>query len=934
MRTALPTSVDQEPAPGVVGRDGELAHIGRLLDAVHGTGPNVLVLTGDPGAGKSTLVDWAAEQGEVRGLRILRVRGSEGESGLGFSGLHQLLRPLFADIESLPGPQRMALRCAFGLENPSDPEARDPLPLRFGVVSLLSAAAARQPLLLLVDDIQWLDMGSLDILAFLARRLEGEPAAMLLAAREGTVPGRFDRDFPHLIAGPLDAKDAASLLDAQPQPPTGRARAQILEQAQGNPLALIELTRAAAKGYSGTQAGQAPPLTDRLVELFAADLPTLPAGTRRALLLIAAACTTELSDILRADPAIDADGALRPAEQAGLVRVDGGQVLLRHPLIRSAIYQAATFSERREAHLALAAVLTREPDRRAWHLAEAALGPDDTVADALADSAERFRARGGHAAAAGALERAAQLTPDPEKRVARLLAAARSAMYAGHPQWVGELTAGVPALTEDPVLRGEAALLGGWALGLTRRHDEALTLLFGVGESLAVTAPALAIGALGTAATSVYLSGDAFHRAELQRISELIPDQDADLADRAWILASIQPLTRRPEALARIQRAVAAMPEDSLSDLVVIGGAARVMDETELAIRLLGRAMDHLRRIGTAGTNATVAQALAHAHFDAGSWTAASDFAEEAFSMAAEAGAENVGINSPLLHATLSALHGDHEAARAQAASVARGADLRPSRSLYVRYRYALGMAAMVEGDHEAAYEQLRSTFTRDSQPSPVHYHASVYYLADLASVAVRAGQVADARAVLAATERILGAADQSPRIRGVLNRAAALLNDPDDGAGTERRFLAAIDDPACSRWAFEHALARLDFGEWLRRRRRAAEARPHLSVALDTFQLLGARPWLDRTAAELRAAGAQVPQPASAVPHAELTPQQMQIAELAAQGLTNRDIATRLYLSPRTVGYHLHRIFPKLGIRTRAQLRDALSENPPPPDD
>ncbi|MGW1168985.1 ATP-binding protein [Streptomyces sp. NPDC002550] len=917
---------DYPAEPGILGRTAELSRIEGLLGAVDGTGPQVLVLTGEPGAGKSTLVDWTAGQGRARGLRILRVRGSEGEAGLGLSGVHQLLHPLLPG-DALPAQQREALDRAFGLTAAPDDAALDQLSLCVGVLALIGDAAARRPLLLLVDDVQWLDLGSVDVLGFLARRLEGKPVVMLLAAREDSVPARFDRDFPQVSVGPLNRAAAGLLLDAQPNPPRGRARAQILQQAAGNPLALIELPRALARGRTGTgqDGGAALPLTARLENLFAADLPGLPEATREALLLVAAAGTGHLSDLLRAAPSSDVVQALDPAERVGLVRIENGQVLLRHPLVRSAIYHSASFAERRRAHLALASALTGEADRRAWHLAAAATGQDSEVADALAESAERARARGGYAAAASALERAAQLTPAPEMGARRLLMAAQAAMFAGHPQWVDELSGRVGGLTENPRLRAEASLLGGWALGVTLRHDDALTLLFGVAEATATSAPDLALGALHTAATSVYNSGTAFHRAELRRIGALI-GETGDPAALAWTQSAIDPHRQRARLMGLLKDALAAMSPESLGDLTALGGATWILDETEQAVRLLGQTMDVIRRAGSAGTNATVTQALALALFESGSWTASQDAADEAFWMATEAGADNVTLGSCILQATLRALRGDHATARAQAMEAVRGVDLRRSLSLQVRHRHALGMAAFVAGDHADAYEQLRATFTRDFRPAPVHYHASVYYLGDLAAAAVRAGRTDDARTVVDAVEHSLEP-DRSPRLAAVLHRATALLSDTEDA---EDHFRAALADSATDCWPFERALTRLDFGEWLRRRRRSTEARPHLNAALECFQRLDARPWTDRTAAELRAAGAPMAAATAASAADALTAQERQIAELAAQGLTNRDIAARLYLSPRTVGYHLHKIFPKLGVRARAQLRDALSPDPP----
>ena len=910
--------------PGILGRAAELGRLDRLLGAVDGGGPQVLVLSGEPGAGKSTLVDWAAERGRARGLGILRVRGSEGEAGLGLSGVHQLLHPLLPG-EGLPAGQREALDRAFGAEAAQYELKLDQLSLCVSVLGLITEAAARRPLLLLVDDAQWLDLGSVDVLAFLARRVEGRPVVLLLAAREDGVPARFDRVFPQVTVGPLSRTAAGQLLDAQPDPPRGKARAEILQQAAGNPLALIELPRALARGRTGDMGvggagGATLPLTARLENLFAADLPGLPAPTRAALLLVAAAGPARLTDLIRAAPELDVVSALDPAERAGLVRVADGAVQLRHPLVRSAVYHAASFHERRQAHLALAAALAEEPDRRAWHLAAAATGQDAEVADALAESAERARGRGGYAAAATALERAAELTPAPELRARRLLTAAQAAMFAGHPQWVSELSGRVGQLTEDPRLRAEASLLGGWALGVTLRHEDALTLLLGVAEATAASAPGLALGALSTAATSVYNSGAPHYRAELDRIGGLI-DSDGEPAARAWVRAVADPVHERPLLSGHLAEGMAALAQDeSLGNLTALGGTAWILDETEQAVRVLGRTMDLLRRSGSAGTNATVTQALALALFENGSWTAAGEAADEAFWMATEAGADNVTVGAGILRATLCALQGDPAAARTQAMRAVRGMDPRKSLSLQVRHRHALGMAAFVAGDHVDAYEQLRATFTRDFGPAPVHYHASLYYLGDLAAAAVRAGRADDARTVVDAVERDLRP-DPSPRLAAVLHRATALLTDTDDA---ERHFHAALADSATDCWPFEKALAHLDFGEWLRRRRRSAEARPHLSAALECFERLDARPWTERAAAELRAAGAAT---APAAPAGELTPQERQIAELAAQGLTNRDIAARLYLSPRTVGYHLHKIFPKLGITARAQLRDALTQ-------
>ncbi|MGC0319127.1 ATP-binding protein [Kitasatospora acidiphila] len=919
------------PVPEIVGRERELSKIAGVLDAVDSrgaVGAQVLVLTAEPGAGKSTLVDWAAARAASRGFRVLRARAGEGEEGFGFAGLHQLLRPLLGEADRLPAPQREALLAAFGHEAATADRQPDPLLIRYAALSLLSDAATDRRLLLLVDDVQWLDQGSVDVLAFIARRLDGEAIAVLLAAREEGLPGQFDREFAVLAVTPLDRVAAGLLLDRQPRPPRGRARLRIFEQAGGNPLALIELARAVALepgGAQGADAAESLPLTARLERIFAADLAGLPQRTRQVLLLAAAAGTAQFSEVLRATPDAGDPQVWLPAEQAGLVRLESGQARLRHPLVRSAVYQASSFEERRAAHQALAEALVDNPDRYAWHLAAATLGPDDEVAKALATSAERARQRGGYAAAAATLERAAALTPDADQRARRLLEAATMAMLGGCPQWVGELAVKVCATADDPELLAEASMRAGWSLAVTTRHEESLGFLVPVAQSMVEQAPELAMNALGTAATPAYNFGSAFYRTELRRLADLVPPQPDEPA-RVWLRAATEPLTDRAWAVPALQRALAEAPEDSLFHLTQLGGAAWILDETETAVRILGRVIDHLRRTPTAGGNAVVAQALALALFESGAWSAARSTAQEAYRIAVEVGSDNVVAGSPILQGTLLALHGDASGARGLVETAVAGVDLSCSPSLFVRSCHALGLAAFVEGDHLAAYRHLRAVFSRDFHPAPVHYHASYYYLGDLAAAAVRAGHEDDARAVLGVAVRALGEL-RSARLEVVVNRARALLSGPDEA---EQHFRAALADPAGDLWPFERALVRLEFGEWLRRHRRVTEARTELSAALGVFERLDARPWTERAVSELRAAGVPTARTESVSRTADLTPQQLEIARAAATGLTNREIGAKLLLSPRTVGFHLHRIFPKLGITTRTQLRDALGDAQP----
>ncbi|MFF1738819.1 helix-turn-helix transcriptional regulator [Streptomyces mirabilis] len=914
----------------IVGRDHELALLSRLVDALTTGRTGTLLMTGGPGAGKSALLDAAARMARRSGVRVLRCRGSEGESGLAFAGLHQLLRPFLDLAEGLPTRQRAALLGVFGLDDGTR-TVSDPLLTSLGALTLLSDAAEHGPLLLVIDDTHWLDLGTLDVLAFMARRLEGEPVALLLAARDTAVPAQLDRQIDRLTIEPLDPAAAGRLLDRQPRPPAGRARSRVLEQAAGVPLALVELARAVARDPAAAHE-DALPLTDRLEAIFAADLPELPPATRALLLFAAAAESAELAVILSAvgDRATPDDWL--PAERAGLVRIDADRVRFRHPLIRSAVYRAATYTERHTAHRALADVLVGDPDRRAWHHAAAASGVDEEAARDLDDSAARAQRRGGYAAAATALERAARLSPDPTVRAGRLVRAATMAMYAGHPRWVGELSAQVATLTDESALLAEASLLAGWALAVTTQFAGSLGFLLPVAEAAVDEDPVLTLDALATATTPAYNSGAPEHRENILRIVERVPPQD-DETGRLWALAGCDPVRNRAQALELLAATwTAPLPKPGsgvdipLSRLVVSGGAAWVLDETAEAIRLLGAAMDHLRRSPTSGANATVAQALALALYESGSWTKARAALDEAYGLAAEGGLENVVVGAPVLRATLLALRGDTEEARAAVQRAVHGIDLPNCRSLQVRTHYALGAAALAEGDHAAAYDRFRAVYTRQPEPAPLHFHASDYYLADLVAAAVRTGRAEDARLVLDTARRRLAEGETSARLTAIVHRAEALLAEPDDA---ERHFTAALADPAGDQWPFERAQVRLDYAEWLRRRRRAVEARPLLAAALEVFERLGTRPWTDRTRAELRAAGVT---PASAPADsadslAELTPQQLQIARLAAAGLTNREIGERIFLSPRTVGFHLYRIFPKLGITSRAQLRDALPE-------
>ncbi|MFD0442258.1 MULTISPECIES: helix-turn-helix transcriptional regulator [Streptomyces violaceusniger group] len=931
----------------MVGRESESA-------AVLGLTSGVLILTGEPGAGKSTLLGLAADRHPGR---VLRMTGSESEANLTFAGLYQLLRPVLAETARLPVRQRSALLGAMGLGDdfggggsgqaepggahlgetepdgahlgqaepddahlgqaepdgahlgeaePDGADTRrggppDRLLLGVALLTLLSDLARQSPVLVVADDLQWIDAGSLELLAFAARRIGDEPLAVLAGARDragegarGGATAPFS-GFPLLTLDPLDATAAGLLLDRQPYPPTGSRRLRILDQAAGNPLALIELARAngaCGADSPGSADGELLPPTDRLMRVFAADLEALPEATRQALLLVAADDRAVAGRV----------EALAPAEAAGLLRITGGgrdgwQARFRHPLIRSAIYHSAPLAARRQAHRDLATLLGAEPDRRAWHLAAAAEGPDEEIAAALEESAARARERGGYTAATTALERAAELSPGRRDRARRLVAAAGAAVSTGQPHWVRRLAAQAAALTDDPELSAEASLRVGQVLTLSTEHDTAMSLLLRAAED-----PRLRRVALSSASVAGFYSGDEEYRLAVR----------ARAHDDPWTLAVTDPTAHRSQRVAAIPTLVERADGDP-ARLISLGAMAWLLDETALAVRIFDDALHRWRLGGSLPIG--LGCSAGWSYLDHGRWAQARTAAVNTNS--AGAGLPHLDAAARSLEAAALALTGRTDEARTAGSAALSLVDPHRSRAVAVRARWALGMAAVADGDHVGAYEQFRLLFTADGDP--VHYACSYPGVAELAAAAVRTGHGAEAAAIVERTAERL-AEDPSPRMRILIHRARALL----EPSRAEPHFTAALAEPAGGQWPFERAQILLDHAEWLRRRHRITEARHQLNTALETFRRLGAPSWIDRTQAELRAAGVESA-PVGPDALTSLSPQQQHIIRLAAQGLSNREIGERLFLSPRTVGSHLYRSFPKLGVTARSQLRDLI---------
>ena len=685
----------------LVGRDKETACLSDLVSPPY-EGTRALLLLGEPGLGKTALLTEAAAQARSGGMWHLSTTGRESERELAFSGLHQLLRPALRHIAGLPARQAAALRGAFALPGGASPP--DALLTGIAVLTLLSLASEESPLLVTVDDAQWMDHASIDALAFAARRLATEHVVVLVSARGTLPPGGLERDFPQLLLEPLPLEDAGRLLDAQPTPPRGRAREQVLSQAAGNPLALIELSKMLASdpGAGRRLATELLPLTSRLTAIMAARYTALPERAKAGLLLAAAA---DSGDVTAHAGGLTMD-TLAHAEAAGLIRIDASGPHFTHPLARSAVYHSATFAERAAAHLKVADAVRDRPDRHAWHLAAAALGPDEHVAALLEDSAGVAKRRGGATASARAMERAAELSPDDGDKARRLLAAAQLAHAAGQADWVRELARNALAVTSDQDLRFAARLEIGWSLLWSDRNAEALDTLLSVAADALLTHPTIAWDAVGVTATLVHQSGLPEVRAKvraalsgLDAAGAQVPDTDdwpASNMDeaRSWIRACTDPFDDRTEAVSRVKR----MAGRALADPGKVGAAAWSLDEPELAVQVLRQALTKLRAPGVRGASGAVLSVLQWACADSGRWDEALAAAREAADIAAAYRMAAVAANSHLVTATIAAMRGEQEQVPPLLARVLADVDEAVYRGFAARVRHTAGASRARRG--------------------------------------------------------------------------------------------------------------------------------------------------------------------------------------------------------------------------------------------
>jgi DNA-binding CsgD family transcriptional regulator len=920
-------------AAGLTGRRGECGVLDQLVETVRAGGSRVLVVRGEPGVGKSALLDYLA--GRAVGCRVVRAAGVESEMELAFAGLHQLLTPVLDRAGRLPGPQRDALRTAFGL-------SAGPVPDRFlvglAVLGLVSEVAGERPLVCVVDDEQWLDRASVQALGFAARRLAADPVGLVFAAR---ATGAELAGLPQLAVEGLAAEDARTLLESVL---TGsldaRVRDQILAETGGNPLALLELPRgltpAQLAGGFGLPATVS--LPGRIEDSFRRQLDGLPAETQRLLALAAADPSGDpLLVWLAAGRLGIAVQAGAPAVGAGLVEF-GARVRFRHPLVRSAAYRLAPVRQMQEIHAALAAATdpAADPDRRAWHRAQAAPGPDEDVAAELERSAGRAQARGGLAAAAAFLERAALLTPGPERRARRLLAAARGKRDAGALDAALGLLVAAEAGPLDALQTAEVEHLRGQVAADQRRGDAA-RLLLQAARLLGPLDAALARETYLEAIWAAMFAGGPFRPGGVQEAAEAAraappapaPPRAVDVVLDAITLrvtqgypAAVAALTRALELLLALD----ASAGEARSWLWLAGGrvggslVAMELWDFESGQALAARQVQVARDIGALVQLQFALNFLARVHILAGELVAAERLIGEDRLIAEATG------NPPAAYAALmlAAWQGREQEASERIETTGQEAAGRGTGILAGLAACASAVLDNGLGRHGAARDAAREAFERDD----VAFGPLV--VAELAEAAARTGDVAAVQAVL---DRLSERTRATPTewALGIEARVRALLSD---GQAADGFYQESIQRLARTRVRAELARSHLLYGEWLRRQGRRMDAREQLRTAHQMLEEMGMAAFAERARRELLATGETArkrtaPAARTAGGSEPLTAQEAQVARLARDGLSNPEIGARLFISPRTVKYHLGKVFTKLGISSRGQLYRVLPADP-----
>ncbi|MEU9408806.1 AAA family ATPase [Streptomyces sp. NPDC048281] len=914
----------------VLGRDGEIERILRCATREPGT-PQTLLLLGEEGTGRTALLRHVRDRATAEGVQVLAAHGWAEDPRPAHACLHQLLTPpVRAELAALPAALRRALTAVPAADDPAD-EAEP----HAAVAALLDRLAGAGPVLVCVDDADLCGPAFPEALFAAVRQLTGRALTVLLAARhEAALPGP-PPGTETLRLGPLDGISAAALLDRQPAAPTGRHRLEILAQAAGNPLALVELGRGAP----------GPAEAVRHAHVFGVRVDALPAGTRRALLYAAAAGPGGTVAAVMAALGTGDLTVWAPAEAAGLIALAEDRLDFRHPLARSAAYLGRPAGERQRAHRELARVAAR-PEARARHLAAATVGANAFVAAELEASAWR---PGDAVEAARALEQAARLSPRPPERARRLAEALTAAHTAGDPGWVRELYERIVQEGAEPQFGCAAAGALASALSHESAQREAFALLADASEHFPVVDRSLALALVGLAAGIAAQSGLPEHTAALPALLDRARQADASgrwrpattgplarldtpyarraLAALVTAIARPRSATAAPPALARPHHAPPAPghPHDAPSPgspaptaQAVLAAVAHQADEADTDLGQSRTADERLRSARAFGLRGWSVLPFVDTLLATGRFAEAGGVIEDALTEAAMLRLPRLRADLETQALTVRALRGTLPPEPWFTPSVWRAVCLDENRATHARLLRARGLAAVTRGDMEDAWWQLSGLFTADG--SPLHPFLSARAVAELAVAAQRTGRSAEALPLL---ERV--AADQgdrpSTRMTLLLHHATALVG-PDGEA--ERHFQLALVNHGANRWPWECAHVRLNYAIWLRRCRRTLEARQQLTAVLETAERLGAGALAAAAGSELRASGA-APAPADAGLLEQLTAQQRQIVQLVARGLSNREIGERLFLSPRTVGSHLYNVYPKLGISSRHQLRDLV---------
>jgi DNA-binding CsgD family transcriptional regulator len=909
--------VEVSPAPSspLVGRHREQAVIGAMLDRATDRGA-CLVIRGAPGVGKSALLEWASFTSGGR-FGVQRAVGTVSEFGLPYAALHQALRPVLGHMERLNAHHRRALEVALGRASDAAP---DLYAVAMAALELYAEVANERPVLLLADDVQWMDPSSQQVLAFVARRISSDRVVMLATHRDNEDGPLLDTDIPTLDLAPLDPQSAMALLDQASGQLDARTRTFVLDAARGNPLALLELPRTLdLDDPSHIVEAEQIPLTARLQNSFLARIDDLDTATVAALQMAALSDSYDIAEVVAATKLLavrDATPALDPAVAAGLIIVKGTAIRFRHPLIQSALLQRIGADTKRECHAALAQVLHARPDRAMWHRASATLGPDAALAAELERHAVRAVERGAPTNAVWALERAAQLSPDSYDRRQRTYQAAALAYDVGLVETGERLRTEYRELTVDD-------------------HDdlryEWLTELISADSGGTVRIQQLLdLARRATVLGDVELAM-AFLRASALRCWNLYPGRPigkevivtandlavADVVASAQVLAYASPFDSA-ETVRHLIRQVPRHDRDPTTGYR-LAHAAACAGAFDVSETLLSEAAEGLRADGRLHTLGKALSLLSWSAMRRGHWSASVRAAEEGARLCAETRQPFWEASALLARAVVVAFQGDFDAAEHLIVE-AEHVDLQQLATVRAATLVARAAVAAGRGHHDQAFASLAQLHD-PAQPTYHPAHA-LWSLASMAEAAAASGHVDGARMLVVELPQEVRETT-SPTGRMNLTFAGAVLAAEDLSA---QRFEDALALDMAN-WPYEGARLQLAYGRWLRRQRRVRESRDFLRSARDGFDNLGARPLAVRAREELRAAGERSDSPAVNAWDA-LSPQELQIASMVAEGLSNRDIGKRLFISHRTVGSHLYRIFPKLDVTSRGELQRLAADH------